>query len=296
MTSTRNIFLIGRTGSGKSTLANVITGTSKFKEGQGSTSETKEIQIEDAEISGVKYRIIDTVGIGDTGMEEWEMLYELAKMSSSASNGLSQILFLTDSSGFTKDTKEIYELLRKCFFDGDIAKYTTIVRTHFPKFGKKDKCEQEEEKMLESNGDFGEIMEQMSFIYVDNPPIDVEDKDEEELNREKRNKSKKILKDRLEEIFEGIDTGSEEGNYKPVNLDKLNEVIRDSMKFEERLISEEIFGEDKKLKLEKLKKEITRKTLHHVLEIDPSFSKKEKIEEQLKILEMKEKIQKIFLN
>jgi len=66
MSEIRNIILIGRTGQGKSTLANVITGTNQFKESDKGVSETKSAQEEILEDEGVKYRIVDTIGIGDT--------------------------------------------------------------------------------------------------------------------------------------------------------------------------------------------------------------------------------------
>ncbi|CAJ0869275.1 11276_t:CDS:2 [Entrophospora sp. SA101] len=73
MVNTRNILLIGRTGSGKSTLANVLVGENKFIESAKSTSVTKQIEEGIIEIDlkedgseKIKYRVIDTIGLGDT--------------------------------------------------------------------------------------------------------------------------------------------------------------------------------------------------------------------------------------
>ncbi|CAG8690309.1 14263_t:CDS:2, partial [Ambispora leptoticha] len=76
---TKTIILIGRTGSGKSTLANVISGTNKFKESGASISETKDIQSEEFEENNIGYRIIDTVGIGDTKLTKEEVLDKIAE-------------------------------------------------------------------------------------------------------------------------------------------------------------------------------------------------------------------------
>ncbi|CAG8594470.1 2922_t:CDS:1, partial [Racocetra fulgida] len=94
----RNILLIGRTGQGKSSLANTIVNDEKcfeeggefneiFKESDKSLSQTKKIQEEifniDRKVNGkvesVKYRIIDTVGIGDTSLSQRTVLVEIAK-------------------------------------------------------------------------------------------------------------------------------------------------------------------------------------------------------------------------
>src|SRR5437763_8640787 len=92
----RNILLFGRTGSGKSTLANLLSNTDKFKESEGSVSETREIQSEDFTIDGIYYRVTDTVGIGDTKLPIDEVLYKLARTCISIEDGLHQILFVTD--------------------------------------------------------------------------------------------------------------------------------------------------------------------------------------------------------
>jgi septin family protein len=81
MTDTRNILLIGRTGGGKSTIANVLLNKNEqfeevFRESSESVSETRDLQIELLEIKldeegkeKVNYRVVDTVGVGDTKID-----------------------------------------------------------------------------------------------------------------------------------------------------------------------------------------------------------------------------------
>ncbi|CAG8607641.1 2400_t:CDS:2 [Ambispora leptoticha] len=103
MTDIRNIILIGRTENGKSTLANVLINSNEFMESAGSISETRKIQIKEFEetidTSGdqvIKYRVIDTVGLGDTGLIEKEVLYKVTEASHYIREGLNQILFVTN--------------------------------------------------------------------------------------------------------------------------------------------------------------------------------------------------------
>src|SRR5690349_18828520 len=123
MVNTRTILLLGKTGNGKSTLANVLSGTNLFTESAGSTSETRELNIQLIEIKlnedgseKVNYRIIDTVGVGDTRLTPQGVLYKLAKIAHSLDNGLNQILFVVGQR-FTKEEVEAYNLLKQIIFD-----------------------------------------------------------------------------------------------------------------------------------------------------------------------------------
>jgi len=190
MNNIKKILLIGRTGNGKSTLANVLTGHNKFMEGEFAVSQTKKTQITEFKEGGIKYQIVDTVGIGDTKMTLDEVLRKLALMGYSVKDGLSQIFFVTDGK-LAKEAEATYDLLRKVVFDEKIAEYTTIVRTNFIGFRNEDVCKEEKKEMTESSGEFKWLIEKCNeIIFVDNPPI-TGDEDEKELNEKRREDSKK---------------------------------------------------------------------------------------------------------
>src|SRR3954470_11416237 len=152
MNEIRNILLIGRTGGGKSTLGNVLINKSDnfevvFDESDGSVSATKNIKEAIAEIDVSrdgsekrKYRIIDTIGIGDTKLTTQGVLTRLAEMAGRVKEeGLNHILFVTQGR-FTKEEVEAHGLLSSIIFDKDVLKYTTVIRTNFPRFENEEAC------------------------------------------------------------------------------------------------------------------------------------------------------------
>jgi len=251
MNNIKNILLIGRTGGGKSTLGNVLINKNDefeetFKESSSSFSVTKKVEEALVEIDisrdgseKVKYRIIDTIGIGDTELTPQGVLVKLAEMATRVKNeGLNHILFVTQGR-FTKEEIEAYDLLSSVIFDRDVLKYTTVVRTNFPNFEDAEACANDRAQLRMQNAELAHILGSVNVFYVDNPPLEGRPR-VIELNKETREESRKRLLTYL--------AARQEGNYRPSNIDTLDERVNE-YKTNEQLLKE------KMKELEKARKE-----------------------------------------
>jgi GTP-binding protein EngB required for normal cell division len=261
---TRNVLLIGRTGNGKSTLANVLTNTEKFKESASCISETREIQTENfvsvVNDEEVVYKVIDTIGIGDTKLSDKEVLRRISEASYHLKNdGLCQILFVINGR-LTDPEKEAYNIMREVLFGDEITKYTTIVKTNFTNFDDEESCEEETRKIHEEDPTLSEILKRCNrIIYVDNPSVDEKQKPLKiAAAKESRETSRKILIDHLTYKC---------GNYYPTKITELNERVESYMTEKEKLQKE----------LDELK-----------LKREQGILEREKIEKKVSDLEAKE--------
>lgn len=116
----------------------------------------------------------------------------------------------------------IYNLLKTIIFDEHVTNHTTIVRTNFEKFKKDKECEADVELMIKHGSEeLAKIVEvcREKIVHVNNPPIEIDgaDEDELEINRNKRVKSReKLLKHLAENWHE---------DYKPPKLAQLSTEI-----------------------------------------------------------------------
>ncbi|CAG8497813.1 29286_t:CDS:2 [Gigaspora margarita] len=235
---------VSPTGNGKSTLANVISGTNKFKESADSVSETRRIEVAEFEENitqdgseKIRYRVIDTVGIGDTRLTPRAVLGTIQEAEEYLEKGLSQILFITNGR-FTEEEKIAYKLLRQVIFDNEVVRYTTIIRTNFPEFDNEDACERDRRALKNENGELLDIINSARIIYVDNPPINTNNTRRNVVNKETREDSREILLTLL---------GTCRGNYRPENLAQMNERIK-NYKTEKEKLEAELKEKDKAMK------------------------------------------------
>ncbi|CAG8586516.1 8973_t:CDS:2 [Paraglomus occultum] len=176
----------------------------ELKESQGSKSETRNIQIVEFKYEREEYQIVDSIGIGDTSLSDSQVLAEITKGYELIKNGIHQVLFVVGGR-FTPEEVETFNLLKKFFFDVDVDKYTTIVRTRFPNFEDESERNKDIETLRdENNPKITKMLDSCNeIVHVDNPSVNVVGdslrvKKQVELNKETHlKKIKEDFKDRV---------------------------------------------------------------------------------------------------
>nr|CAG8539834.1 9336_t:CDS:2 [Entrophospora candida] len=185
------VMLVGSAANGKSTLASVISGSKIFDESHNTIRSTKNTNTRNFLIDGKIYRIVDTIGLGNSRMELKEVLSKLLEAAETIKCGINQILFVTKGI-FSGPEIEIFETLQSLIFDEDVFKYTTIIKTNFAEFEDDDECEKDYNDMISEDDKISQFIKSCKkVIHLDNPPITPRTKQvAEEIREESR---KKIL-------------------------------------------------------------------------------------------------------
>ncbi|CAG8616223.1 10337_t:CDS:2, partial [Cetraspora pellucida] len=188
------MIIIGKTGSGKLALANVLSNSDEFKEENSSL--TKEFESEK-----IKYRVIDTVGLGDIKLTKEKLLEKFEEeIGTYIDEGISQIFWVIEGK-FSESERALDEFLwlNEYLFDNKVLDYTTIIRTNFPNFRNKENREKDTKELINFFNDsskegYAEINEKVlkkeKIVHVDNPPF----------NENLRKKSNKKLLDYLKKF------------------------------------------------------------------------------------------------
>ncbi|CAI2164805.1 1564_t:CDS:2 [Funneliformis geosporum] len=259
--SKRNILLIGSTGAGKSTLANVISG----KSGENALKEAE-----------------SSTRFSDTQLTLAQIISRIARGCEKIKDGINQVLFVIGKR-FTPEEVKTYNMLKDFFFDKEVTKYTTIVRTNFTNFEDKDICANDIEGLIkESNEGVVEMINSCDkrIIHVDNPSININFNDSNKervetqigLNKAVREESRKILLKHLKTC---------EKVYKPENFDKVDKLIKDDVMKENKRLRKEL----KKIKSERKKEDLIQE---RVIELNKKIDDlKEEIKNNEKLIERK---------
>nr|CAG8630432.1 6140_t:CDS:1 [Entrophospora candida] len=221
------ILLFGNSGSGKSTLANVISNSKDYDASHSSISSTKYVHTRNYAIDGKVYKIIDTVGIRDTGMTLRDMMSKLVFAAETAKCGVNQVLFVTNGN-FSNKEIETLELLQSIAFDKSIFKYTTIVRTNFHNFEDDVECEKNYQDMISEDDKISLFVKSCkNVIHIDNPPI----------THRTRQVAGEIREESRRKILSYLHTCTE--IYMPKNLQEIIDAkIKNYMTEKEKLLKE----------------------------------------------------------
>ncbi|CAG8562440.1 8392_t:CDS:2 [Diversispora eburnea] len=258
-----NIFLIGRTGSGKSTLANVISGGDKFGESDGSVSKTKNFQSEDFKHEGIKHRVIDTIGVGDTNLSPEKVVFKLAEAIYTMKRGIKQV-FVVLGGRFTEEERELFVMAEK-IFGRRIIEHTTIVRNRFEGFENSEKCDKDRKELSRENKQITDLIKSCGgIIYVNNPPLSESEK-RRKIDEEDRESSRKKLLEHLQSCH---------GTYRMENWDDMCVGINDYMNaknLKERGGNTNLFFETRnKIEINNIKNEIIEEIKNQSLRSDDS--------------------------
>ncbi|GES80260.1 kinase-like domain-containing protein [Rhizophagus clarus] len=230
----RNLLVIGYAGSGKSTLSNVLLNDTGHSEGiRDSIKKTKNFQRQSFKWKETEYHVVDIIGIEDINLIKKEVIYEkIAELISLMPEGISRVLFVIDGK-FSAEEASTFSLFKDSIFGCGIAEYITIVRTKFSNFKNEDECKKDKDLCAEN-----ELIAELckSIVYVDNPPINIVVRDEDDkktirINKRRRNQSREILLGHLDKVFQ-------EKHYKSKmwdnisNKNSISEEVERNLKFE----------------------------------------------------------------
>eukprot|EP00043_Microstomoeca_roanoka_P008469 m.81558 g.81558 ORF g.81558 m.81558 type:complete len:273 (-) comp14254_c0_seq6:184-1002(-) len=242
-TAVRTILVIGRTGGGKSTVGNVIVNKpDAFVESEFGVSETKHFNKAEVTVDGVTFRVIDTIGIGDTELTEEEVLMRLASTCHECKDGIHQVLFVTRDR-FTREEIQAYDIMSRVLLRPEVARFTTIVRTNFPAYAKPDKCEMDIAKVKDQSSDCARIYNAVAkIIHVDMQNEDANPDNWQQKRHDARARimarlamcTERFLPDELKEIEERIGEMVEDGK----RLDKLMEANQQNAEMIQQLMQE----------------------------------------------------------
>lgn len=185
------VMMFGMTGAGKSALGNLMADTSIFQSGDDTASVTNLDSIMKFEAEDKSFVLLDTIGLGDTEIDQEKVVANIRDVALSAPNGVDCLFYVMRNARITDDAISRLIYVTEYLWGDDSLLNLYIVVTNAARYAN-NRADADEwiKRQVEINWRFKHIFGIVGnnlnrFVFVDNPDPD----SGERLIEERREKS-----------------------------------------------------------------------------------------------------------
>eukprot|EP00930_Biecheleria_cincta_P035293 TRINITY_DN24278_c0_g1_i1.p1 TRINITY_DN24278_c0_g1~~TRINITY_DN24278_c0_g1_i1.p1 ORF type:complete len:1255 (+),score=234.94 TRINITY_DN24278_c0_g1_i1:36-3767(+) len=246
-----SLLLFGCTGAGKSSLANLMLGWEAFGAGEAFGSVTNTGSIKSAFSSDGRLFVIDTIGLGDTRMDEKQVVDSLRDTALQATNGLDSLVYvIKDGHRIQPSEYGLFEFLVKYLWGNDCLPWLRVVITNADALIIADAVARMEwlDRQAQESTEFKHIYDMLNrdperFVFVENPRLQpcLNEKD-----AELRLQKKQISYENLKPLFQPV-----EPVYQDALMRKAQQLLLEKERLQKEQERKRTNAQAEKLKAEK---------------------------------------------
>jgi len=193
------VMMFGMTGAGKSALGNLIAGQNIFDSGDDTASVTNLDSIMRYEADNGSLVVLDTIGLGDTEIDQNKVVASIRDVALSAPNGVDCLLYVMRNARITDDSIARLIYVTEYLWGDESLLNLYIVVTYASKYASnRQEADDWIQRQVEINWRFKHIYSIVGcnphrFIFVDNPDLESVEPRVEERRRSSRDSLYKLF-------------------------------------------------------------------------------------------------------
>jgi len=172
------VMMFGMTGAGKSAIGNLMAGCEAFASGDDTASVTNLDSVMRFEAADDSFVILDTIGLGDTEIDQDKVVASIRDVALSAVNGVDAMCFVMRNARITDDAIARLIYVTEFLWGTDCLLNLYVIVTFASRYlASREDANQWIERQVELNWRFKHIYDLVGqnpyrFIFIDNPSID----------------------------------------------------------------------------------------------------------------------------